>query len=172
MSPAARFGKHDVSGGVLRGRVTARPRTSRMPNRCLKAAASCPQLNQRGWDSCRFHIRCATISTSLVNRLVASERPTTRIYSRVVSQFISRSDAAGVGQAERPTAQVNGCEQSRRHPARDPYGCKSSGRRRFQRPGKHVAERLGRQAAKPLDVAGHDVERTRREARLDADDGC
>jgi len=42
--------------------------------------------------------------------------------------------------------------------------------RRFQRPSKHVAERLGRPAAKALDVAGHNVERTRREARLDADD--
>ena len=42
---------------------------------------------------------------------------------------------------------------------------------RFQRPGKHVAERLGRPAAKALDVAGHNVERTRRKARLDADDG-
>src|SRR6266850_359136 len=47
--------------------------------------------------------------------------------------------------------------------------CNSSGRRRFQRPGKHIAERLGRPAAKALDVAGHNVERTRREARLDAD---
>src|SRR6185295_2615736 len=56
-------------------------------------------------------------------------------------------------------------------PARDRFGCKSSGRRRFQRPGKHVAERLGRPAAQALDVAGHNVERTRREARLDADDG-
>jgi hypothetical protein len=32
-------------------------------------------------------------------------------------------------------------------PARDRFGCKSSGRRRFQRPSKHVAERLGRPAA-------------------------
>src|SRR6266404_4844296 len=48
--------------------------------------------------------------------------------------------------------------------------CNSSGRRRFQRPGKHIAERLGRPAAKPLDIASHNVERTRREARLDADD--
>jgi hypothetical protein len=39
---------------------------------------------------------------------------------------------------------------------------------RFQRPSKHVAERLGGLAAKALDVAGHNVERTRREARLDA----
>src|SRR6266568_3165225 len=45
-----------------------------------------------------------------------------------------------------------------------------SGRRRFQRASKHVAERLGRPAAKALDVAGHNVKRTRREARLDADD--
>ena len=51
------------------------------------------------------------------------------------------------------------------------FGCKSSGRRRFQRPSKHVTEWLGRPAAKALDVAAHDVERTRREARLDADDG-
>jgi DNA-binding transcriptional LysR family regulator len=48
--------------------------------------------------------------------------------------------------------------------ARGRFGCKSSGRRRFQRPSKHVAERLGRPAAKALDVAGHNVERTRREA--------
>jgi hypothetical protein len=34
---------------------------------------------------------------------------------------------------------------------------------------KHVAERLGRPAAKALDVAGHNVERTRREARLDTE---
>src|SRR6266404_9607837 len=47
--------------------------------------------------------------------------------------------------------------------------CNSSGRRRFQRPGKHIAERLGLPAAKALDVARHNVERTRREARLDAD---
>jgi hypothetical protein len=56
-------------------------------------------------------------------------------------------------------------------PARDEFVCKSSGRGRFQRPSKHVTERLGRPAAKALDVAGHNVERTRREARLDADDG-
>jgi hypothetical protein len=43
----------------------------------------------------------------------------------------------------------------------------SSGRRRFQGPSQYVAERLGRPAAKPLDVAGHNVERTRRKARLD-----
>jgi len=49
--------------------------------------------------------------------------------------------------------------------------CNPSGRRRFQRPSKHGAERLGRPAAKALDFAGHNVERTRREARLDADDG-
>ncbi len=49
--------------------------------------------------------------------------------------------------------------------------CSSLGRRRFQRPGKNIAERLGRPAAKALDLAGHNVERTRREARLDADDG-
>jgi hypothetical protein len=48
---------------------------------------------------------------------------------------------------------------------------KSSGRRRFQRASQHVPERLGRPAAKALDVAGHNVERTCREARLDADDG-
>src|SRR5882762_8637603 len=47
---------------------------------------------------------------------------------------------------------------------------KPSGRRRFQRPGKHIAERRSRPAAKALDVAGHNVERTLREARLDADD--
>src|SRR6266850_2465528 len=41
----------------------------------------------------------------------------------------------------------------------------------FQCPSKHVAEGLWRPAAKALDVAGHNVERTRREARLDADDG-
>jgi hypothetical protein len=52
-----------------------------------------------------------------------------------------------------------------------PFGCKSSGRRRFQRPSKHVAERLGRSTAKALDVAGHNVERTRREARLEVDEG-
>src|SRR5260370_41883856 len=46
-----------------------------------------------------------------------------------------------------------------------------SGRRRFQRANKHVAERLGWPAAEALDVAGHNVERTLREARLDADDG-
>jgi hypothetical protein len=40
-----------------------------------------------------------------------------------------------------------------------------------QRPSKHVAERLGQPAAKALDVAGHNVERTRREARLEADRG-
>src|SRR6201984_717956 len=57
-----------------------------------------------------------------------------------------------------------------RSPTGDRFGYKSSGRRRFQRPSKHVAERLGRPAAKTLDVAGHDVERTRREARLDAED--
>src|SRR5229473_6473358 len=56
-------------------------------------------------------------------------------------------------------------------PARDRFGCRSSGRRRFQRPSQHVAERLGRPAAKALDVAGHNVECTRSEARLDADDG-
>src|ERR1700722_9225228 len=50
------------------------------------------------------------------------------------------------------------------------FPCKSSGRRRFQRPGKHVAERLGRPAAKALDIAGHNVEGARREARLDAGD--
>jgi len=44
-------------------------------------------------------------------------------------------------------------------------------RSRFQRLSKHVAERLGRPAAKALDVAGHNVECTRREAALDADDG-
>jgi hypothetical protein len=48
---------------------------------------------------------------------------------------------------------------------------KSSDRRRFQRPGKHVAERLGPPAAKALNVAGQNVEGTCREARLDADDG-
>src|SRR5438876_12090395 len=40
----------------------------------------------------------------------------------------------------------------------------------YQRPSKHVAERLWWPAAKALDVAGHDVERTHREARLDAAD--
>jgi hypothetical protein len=55
--------------------------------------------------------------------------------------------------------------------ARDRFECKSSGRRRFERASKHVAERFGRPAAKALDVAGHNVERTRREARLDAEDG-
>ena len=44
-------------------------------------------------------------------------------------------------------------------------------RRRFQRLRKYVAERLGRPAGQALDVAGHNVERTLREARLDADDG-
>src|SRR5213594_1016894 len=37
--------------------------------------------------------------------------------------------------------------------------CNSLGRRRFQRPGKHIAERLGRPAAKALDVPGHVVSR-------------
>ena len=120
MSATTNSGKHDVSGGVLRGRVTARPRTSRTPDRCLKAAASSPLLNQEGMG-------LVLISHSLRNdldqpdpfdRLVASERPTTSIYSRAVSQFISRSDAAGVGRVKRPTAQVNGCEQSRRHPGK------------------------------------------------------
>src|SRR5450830_1303004 len=55
-------------------------------------------------------------------------------------------------------------------PARDRLERKSSGRRRFQRPSKHVTERLGPPAAKALDVAGHNVEHTRGEARLDADD--
>src|SRR5450432_1186080 len=41
---------------------------------------------------------------------------------------------------------------------------------RLQCASKHIAERLGRAAAKALDVAGHDVERTHGEARLDADD--
>src|ERR1700688_3325897 len=45
-----------------------------------------------------------------------------------------------------------------------------SARKRFQRPSKHVAQRLRGPAAKALDVAGHNVERTRREARLDAGD--
>src|SRR5258706_10829009 len=48
--------------------------------------------------------------------------------------------------------------------------CKPSGGTRIQRPGKHIAERLGRPAAKALDVAGHNVERPRRQAPLAADD--
>src|SRR5207244_13087598 len=40
----------------------------------------------------------------------------------------------------------------------------------YQRPSKHVAERLWWPAAKALDVAGHAVERSHREARLDAAD--
>src|SRR5260370_38257897 len=35
-------------------------------------------------------------------------------------------------------------------------------------PSKHVAQRLGRPAAKALAVAGHDAESPRREPRLDA----
>jgi hypothetical protein len=55
-------------------------------------------------------------------------------------------------------------------PGRRPVRVQPSGRRRSQRLGKHIAERLRRPAAKPLNVAGHNIERTRREARLDADD--
>jgi hypothetical protein len=46
----------------------------------------------------------------------------------------------------------------------------SSGRTRFQCRGKHIAEGLGWPAGKVLDVAGQNVERTRGEASLDADD--
>src|ERR1700731_3602901 len=57
-------------------------------------------------------------------------------------------------------------------PARDPFGWKPSGRRRrIQRPSEHVAKRRGRPAAKALYVARLNVERPRREARLDAHDG-
>jgi len=54
---------------------------------------------------------------------------------------------------------------ARHSPARDRFGCKSSGRRRFQPPSKHVAERLWRPAAKALDVAGWTPRREQHSAR-------
>jgi hypothetical protein len=44
-----------------------------------------------------------------------------------------------------------------------------SGRSRLQRRRKHGAQGLRRSAAKPLDVPGQNIERTRREGLLDAE---